>query len=164
MTLRKLTANMTAASNRSWITQLITFTDGWWRSWRMATRARSANILTPLSRNTNFGSHETLSLKRFLPAWRAALSFVLIVSVSLGFSAASFSQTSKKKKTKKHSVPCRAGCKPDTTAPEIATTTADDAEALQQLSETARALHNSTPGAYDKLAAFANKHANDIWG
>jgi len=105
-----------------------------------------------------------LSLKRFLPAWRAALSFVLIVSVSLGFSAASFSQTSKKKKTKKHSVPCRAGCKPDTTAPEIATTTADDAEALQQLSETARALHNSTPGAYDKLAAFANKHANDIWG
>ena len=28
----------------------------------------------------------------------------------------------------------------------------------------ARALRNATPGAYEKLSVFANKHANDIWG
>ncbi len=61
-------------------------------------------------------------------------------------------------------MPCRAGCRPETTAPEIETPTADDVAALQQLSEMARALRNSTPGAYEKLSAFANKHANDIWG
>ena len=73
-------------------------------------------------------------------------------------------QTSKKRKPKKPSVPCRAGCRPETTAPEIATPTADDVAALQQLSEMARALRNATPGAYEKLSAFANKHANDVWG
>jgi soluble lytic murein transglycosylase len=53
---------------------------------------------------------------------------------------------------------------PQTTAPDIATTTAEDADALTQLSDLARSLHNATPGSYEKLSAFATKHANDIWG
>ena len=61
-------------------------------------------------------------------------------------------------------MPCRAGCRPETTAPEIETPTADDVAALQQLSEMSRALRNATPGAYERLSAFANKHVNDIWG
>lgn len=61
-------------------------------------------------------------------------------------------------------MPCRAGCRPETTAPEIETPTADDVAALQQLSEMSRALRNATPGAYERLSAFANKHANDVWG
>jgi soluble lytic murein transglycosylase len=77
----------------------------------------------------------------------------------------SSAQSSKKKRTKKRAaVPCRTGCKTDTTPPDIATSTADDATALQQLSALARALHNTTPGSYDKLSAFAAKHAGDVWG
>ena len=95
---------------------------------------------------------------------RSAIAVALLLLVSFSFASASFAQSSKKRKTKKRAVPCRAGCKPDTSAPDIATSTADDATALQQLSENARALHNATPGAYEKFAAFANKHAGDIWG
>ena len=84
--------------------------------------------------------------------------------MALGCGTLASAQTSKKRKPKKPSVPCRAGCRPETTAPEIATPTADDVAALQQLSEMARALRNATPGAYEKLSAFANKHANDVWG
>ncbi|HJZ66337.1 MAG TPA: transglycosylase SLT domain-containing protein [Candidatus Acidoferrum sp.] len=95
---------------------------------------------------------------------RAVISFALIFSFLFGFAIDSSAQSSRKKKSKKRSVPCRTGCKPDTTSPDIATSTADDASALLQLSETARALRNGTPGAYDRLSAFANKHAGDTWG
>ena len=96
---------------------------------------------------------------------RYTISFALIFSFLFVFAIDSSPQSSrKKKKSKKHAVPCRTGCKPDTTTPDIATSTADDATALQQLSEMARSLRNGTPGAYDKLSAFANKHSADIWG
>jgi soluble lytic murein transglycosylase len=73
-------------------------------------------------------------------------------------------RTKKKKTHKPLPVPCRAGCKPDTSKPEIATETPEDAAAQKELSELARALHTATPGAYEKLSAFAIKNTTNVWG
>ena len=71
----------------------------------------------------------------------------------------------KHKKSAKHkAAPCHAGCKPDTTAPNVETSSAEDASAQKELSELARSLRNAGPGSYEKLSAFAKKHASDIWG
>ena len=81
------------------------------------------------------------------------------------FFVASASAQSKRKKSPKHkATPCRVGCKPDTTAPDVATSSAEDAGTQKELSELARNLHNAAPGAYEKLSAFAKKHAADVWG
>lgn len=70
----------------------------------------------------------------------------------------------KKKSNKPPAVPCRAGCKTDTSAPEIAADTPEDSAAQKELAELARALRNSTPGAYEKLSAFAVKNTANVWG
>jgi soluble lytic murein transglycosylase len=129
---------------------------------RKATLARSANIHTRPSASAD-SSEKDFSRAR---AFRAAIALALIFSISFGFAIPSSAQSSRKKKKSKKpaAAPCRAGCKPETSTPDITTSTADDAAALQQLSELARSLHNATPGAYDKLAAFASKHAGDVWG
>lgn len=95
-----------------------------------------------------------------------AIAALLIVVLAAMLPADLLAQSSrtKKKKAKKPSVPCRAGCKPDTTAPDVATSTPEDAALHKQLSELARSLHNATPGAYEKLSAFANKNAANVWG
>src|SRR5437588_10604574 len=46
MTLKKLIESTTAASNRSWITQSITFIAGWWKSFPMGTPTPSATTHT----------------------------------------------------------------------------------------------------------------------
>jgi soluble lytic murein transglycosylase len=56
------------------------------------------------------------------------------------------------------------GCKPDTTSPDVLSATAEGAAAQKELSDLARNLHNASPGAYEKLAAFAAKHADDVSG
>jgi len=48
-------------------------------------------------------------------------------------------------------------------APSRADTPEDEA-AQKELSDLARALHNSTPGAYDRLSAFAVKNTTNVWG
>jgi soluble lytic murein transglycosylase len=73
-------------------------------------------------------------------------------------------QTKRKKTTRHKSVPCRVGCKPDTTAPDVVTASAEDASTHQELSTLARNLRNAAPGAYEKLSAFATKHSADTWG
>ena len=73
-------------------------------------------------------------------------------------------QTTHRRNVRAKSSPCRTGCKPDTTAPDISTSSPEDAAALKELSELARNLHNAAPGAYEKLSAFAGKHAADAWG
>ena len=70
----------------------------------------------------------------------------------------------KKKSNKPAAKPCRTGCTPNTSAPEITAATPEDEAAQRELSSLARALHNATPGAYDKLAAFAGKNAGNVWG
>ena len=113
--------------------------------------------------NINFSTKLYRRVAAFRSATAFALALILFVALAASFSASA--QSSKKRKSKKKAaVPCRAGCKPDTSAPDIATSTADDASALQQLSELARALHNATPGAYEKLSSFANKNSGNIWG
>src|SRR5262249_4364667 len=114
----------------------------------------------PRSANANSSSRD-FSIVSVL---RASILSALIIALLFTLAAGSSAQGSKKKKSKKRSVPCRTGCKPETSTPDISTSTADAAAALQHLSEMARALHNGTPGAYDKLAAFVGKHSNDIWG
>ena len=88
---------------------------------------------------------------------------VLLAAVPLDVSA----QTARSKKKKSHkpkAVPCRSGCTPNTSAPEITSATPDDEAAQRELSSLARALHNAGPGAYEKLSAFAGRNAGSVWG
>ena len=122
---------------------------------------RSANIPTPC----RFASTK-LSTKFFvLVCNRMLQSFAVITSALILLSSApgASAQTTHKKSTKHKSTPCRAGCKPDTTAPVVLTTSAGrwresgilgaGAESSQCRAEFLR-----------KTFAFATKHAADIWG
>ena len=73
-------------------------------------------------------------------------------------------QATRKKKARPKSAPCRVGCQPNTTSPDVITSSPEDAAAQKELSELARSLRNAAPGSYEKLAAFSTKHASDIWG
>ena len=138
----------------------------------MVTRMPSANIPTPTTpANTKlFGDKFS---PRAIGAWRRvpltfracafALSLCLVLPGPIDLSA----QAPKHKKKKSHKpqpVPCRVGCKPDISNPEFATDTPEDAAAQKELSDLARALHSATPGAYEKLSAFAIKNTTNIWG
>ena len=59
---------------------------------------------------------------------------------------------------------CRVGCKPETTTPTLDASTPEDAALQKDLAPLARDLRHGVPGAYDKLAAFANKNASSVWG
>jgi soluble lytic murein transglycosylase len=72
--------------------------------------------------------------------------------------------TKKKKSHKPKAAPCRAGCTPATSAPEITSATPEDEAAQRELSTLARALHTAGPGAYDKLSAFSTKNSSNVWG
>lgn len=123
---------------------------------------RSANILTPCpSASTNrsrkfFSLYGNSSGKQLATLLIVALLFICVPNVS--------AQKKHKKSAKRKATPCRSGCKPDTTAPNVATSSADDASAQKELSELARNLRNAGPGSYEKLSAFAKKHSADIWG
>ena len=96
-----------------------------------------------------------------------ALAVVLSLTLLGGAPFDALAQTArhrKKKASKPKSAPCRTGCTPDTSAPEITAATPEDEVAQRELSSLARALHNAMPGAYDKLSAFAAKNAGNIWG
>jgi len=56
------------------------------------------------------------------------------------------------------------GCVTDTAALDITSASADDEAIQRELSSLARALHNATPGAYEKLAEFSRKNAGNVWG
>jgi len=91
---------------------------------------------------------------------------MLIFGLSFGGTFDAVAQSSKhhRKSKKPKSPPCRTGCKPDTSAPQVAADTPEDEAAQNELSELARALHNATPGAYERLSAFAAKNTTNIWG
>ena len=93
------------------------------------------------------------------------IAIALAVCLFAG-SIGALSQTphKKKKSSRPKPAPCRVGCAPDTAAPELAATTPDDELAQRQLSALARALHNATPGAYEKLSAFARTNATNVFG
>src|SRR5258708_12559620 len=136
----------------------------------MVTRMPSANIPTPTTpANTKlFGdkfSPRAIGAWRRVPltfpAWLFALSLCLVLPGPIDLSAQA-PRHKKKKSNKPQPVPCRVGCKPDISKPEIATDTPEDAAAQKELSDLARALHSATPGAYEKLSAFAIKNTTNI--
>jgi soluble lytic murein transglycosylase len=98
-------------------------------------------------------------------SWPAILS-VLFLCLSLLSAGDLSAQTKKKKKKSTHpkSPACATGCKPDTTSPALDASTPEDAAAQKELAPLARDLHRGTPGAYEKLAAFANKNISSVWG
>jgi soluble lytic murein transglycosylase len=128
---------------------------------RKATFRPSAIIPTqsPVSRASVFPRHARVP---FL----GTLTFALVLSFALfAFALDSPAQTHKKKKPIHPKSPaCLAGCKPDISSPALDSDTPEDAAAQKELAPLARDLHLNTPGAYDKLAAFANKHASSVWG
>jgi len=97
---------------------------------------------------------------------RSLVALILIAVLSFGGAFDAIAQSSKhhRKAKKPKSPPCRTGCKPDTSAPQVAGDTPEDEAAQKELSDLARALHNSTPGAYDRLSAFAVKNTTNVWG
>ncbi len=97
---------------------------------------------------------------------RSLIAWMLVVTLSLGGAFDAFAQSSqhKRKSKKPKSPPCQTGCKPDTSAPQVAADTPEDEAAQKELSDRARALHNAAPGAYEKLSAFAAKNTTNVWG
>jgi soluble lytic murein transglycosylase len=85
-------------------------------------------------------------------------------SVTTASAAAQTARSKRKKSGKPRAAPCRTGCTPSTSAPEITSAGPEDEAAQRDLSGLTRALHNATPGAYEKLAAFAVKNASNVWG
>ncbi len=125
------------------------------------TPARLANILTRSRLTGNKAPDKVFFVHRNSARIFCAIvvAALLVLTIVCGASA----QTKRKKSKKPKSAPCRAGCKPDTTTPDVATNSADDATSQKVLSELARNLHNATPGGYEKLSAFAGKHLSDVW-
>jgi len=97
---------------------------------------------------------------------RSLVALLLIFGLSFGGVIDAVAQTSKhqRKSKKPKSPPCRTGCKPETSEPQVAADTPEDEAAQKELSELARELHNAVPGAYEKLSAFAAKNTANVWG
>jgi soluble lytic murein transglycosylase len=93
-----------------------------------------------------------------------SIAILAIAFLPLLLATTASAQTSRKKSTRPKAVACRAGCKPDTSAPQVATASPEDAAADKELSELARNLRNATPRAYEALSGFSTRHASDIWG
>ena len=119
----------------------------------------SASILTPpQEKATNKISRNVYAS----PVQALLLSVCLSLSGSLNLLAQS--PTTPKKKPHPKSPACRTGCKPDTTAPALDSNTPEDSALQKELAGLARDLHQSVPGSYEKLAAFANKNSKSVWG
>jgi soluble lytic murein transglycosylase len=120
----------------------------------------SSNGLQPL-RNLSSGKLPP-PRNNFSRAFALSLTLCLALSGSLDL----FAQAPSNKKKKPHpkSPACRTGCKPDTTTPALDSNTPEDAGLQKELSSLARDLHQAVPGAYEKLAAFANKNSKSVWG
>src|SRR4051794_9807728 len=175
MTLRKLIESTTGASSQSWTIRWITFIAGWWRSLPTAMPTPSVNIPTlrlALATKNEISmsvagarGHRSLRVRS---DWASrVLAFILAFTLVAGAPFDALAQTPhrKKKRTgKPKAAPCRAGCGPKTSAPEITSATPEDEASQRELSSLARALHNATPGTYEKLAAFAGKNASNVWG
>jgi soluble lytic murein transglycosylase len=70
----------------------------------------------------------------------------------------------RKKSSKPKPAACHSGCVTETAAPDLTSDSPDDEAMQRELSTLARALHNTTPGAYEKLAEFSRKNSANVWG
>src|SRR5713226_1875648 len=173
MTLKKLIENTTAASNPSWIIRWTTFTAGWWKSLPTAMPMPSATTRTPRphaitnsTRTVGFSGSAENSVLFCTSMLRSLIAMILVASLSLGGAADALAQSSRqRRKVKKpKAAPCQTGCRPETSAPDVAADTPADEAAQRGLSDLARTMRNGVPGAYDKLSAFAVKNTTSVWG
>jgi len=97
---------------------------------------------------------------------RSLVALLLIFGLSFGGTFDVVAQSSKhqRKSKKPKSPPCRTGCKPETSEPQVAADTPENEAAQKELSGLTRALHNAAPGAYEKLSAFAAKNNVNVSG
>ena len=97
---------------------------------------------------------------------RSLIALILAASLSLGAAADAFAQTSRqrRKAKKPKATPCESGCRPETSAPNVAAEAPADEAAQRDLSELARSLRNGVPGSYERLSAFAVKNTTSVWG
>jgi soluble lytic murein transglycosylase len=130
------------------------------------TRTPRRRAITNRRQATRFCGSSENAVLFCLAMSRTFVALVLIAGLSFGGTLDAFAQTRTKhhKSKKPKSPPCRTGCKPDTSTPQVTADTPEDEAALRELSELARALHNGTPGAYEKLSAFAVKNTTTAWG
>jgi soluble lytic murein transglycosylase len=97
--------------------------------------------------------------------WQRFAAAAAVLSLALaGSSALGQTKHKKKKSNKPKSVACRSGCITETAAPDLSSDSPDDEAIQRELSTLARALHNATLGAYDKLAEFSRKNSANVWG
>ena len=93
------------------------------------------------------------------------LAFALVAAGTPDVFAQSSRHHRKKKIKKPTPVPCRAGCSPETAGPQLVAGDTPEDQALQkELAQLARDMHNTAPGAYTKLSAFAAKNVANVWG
>jgi soluble lytic murein transglycosylase len=97
---------------------------------------------------------------------RSLLSLMLVIVLAFGSALDAAAQASrhKPKSKKPKASPCRTGCKPDISAPAVATETPEDEASQKELAELAREVHSGSPAAYQKLSAFAAKNTTNVWG
>jgi soluble lytic murein transglycosylase len=139
----------------------------------MAMRMPSAIIRTPrtpgITNSTltaRFSGSPENSVLFCTSMLRSLIALILAGSLSLGGAADAFAQASKQKRRvkKPKAVPCQTGCKLETSTPKVAADTPEDEAAQRELADLARAMRNGSPGAYEKLSAFAVKNTTSVWG
>src|SRR5260221_1418642 len=130
--------------------------------------ARSANTRTACqfasTKPALLENFFSINSKNYEGAQVRVLAVVLAMALPLLMVCSGAAQTVKKKSHRPKAAACRAGCKPETTAPDVATSSTEDASTQKELEDLARNLHNAAPGGYEKLSGFANKHSADIYG
>jgi len=130
----------------------------------------SANIRTPHPRGiVKIAARKTAAAGSWAVAALSVCVFLLapaLVASGKPGARPRPSRHHKKKLVKKPApVPCRAGCAPDTSDPlPLAGDTPEDRARQKELATLSRDLHDALPGAENKVAAFANANAGNVWG
>ena len=107
----------------------------------------------------SFGDSRIVLAFRRTVAW--ALCLVLLAGVPVDVSAQA---SHSKKRSRKPKAPSCKNCKPETAAPEIAPVAVEDSALQKELTELGHGLRTGAPGTYDRLAAYAKRNAQNVWG
>jgi soluble lytic murein transglycosylase len=130
------------------------------------TRTPRRRAITNRTQEARFCGSSENAVSFCLAMSRTLVALLLIAGLSFGGTFDAYAQSSAKqhKSKKPKSPPCRSGCKPETSEPQVSADTPEDEAAQRELSEFARTLHNGAPDAYAKLSAFAVKNTTNVWG
>src|SRR5216683_1843735 len=130
------------------------------------TRTPRPHAITNSTQTARFSGSAENSVLFCTSMLRSLIALILAASLSLGGAADAFAQSSrqKRKAKKPKAAPCQTGCKPETSALNVAADTPADEAAQRELSDLARAMRNGVPGSYERLSAFAVKNTTSVWG